>query len=271
VRWLRSLIRRFRARRGPTLNVAIDEGEGPAVVLVHGIASSSVTFENVVPLLRPRHRVIAVDLLGFGASPAPPHASFTVEQHVEYLARTIDRLDLPDRFVLVGHSLGALVTSRYAVTRSELLAGLVLVSPPVYLPPEFIGDPVDRRAMRLYLTAFELLRRKKAFTMRNAALLNRLSPIKNLLDVNEGNWNAFVLSLQNSIESQTALTDIAAASVPIQVVYGTLDPLLVPGSMRMLERLRHVTVHRVNANDHVIRKRMARVVVVAVEALTQRA
>ena len=57
--------------RPPLLHVAIDEGEGPIVVLLHGIASSSVTFENLVPLLTPTRRVIAIDLLGFGASPAP--------------------------------------------------------------------------------------------------------------------------------------------------------------------------------------------------------
>jgi hypothetical protein len=124
--------------------------------------------------------------------------------------------------------------------------------------------------MSLYLRVFELLRSKKDFTMRHAAFLNRLSPIKNLLDVNEENWNAFVLTLQNSIESQTALTDIAAVTVPVHVVYGTLDPLLVPGSMKLLGRLRHVTVHRVDGNDHVIRKRMARVVAIAVESLTKR-
>jgi len=181
----------------------------------------------------------------------------------------IDGLDLPDRFVLVGHSLGALVSSRYAVGHSDLLTGLVLVSPPVYLPPEFIGDPIGRRTMRLYLDVFRLLRTRRDFTIRKAALLNRLSPIKNLLEVNDGNWNAFMLSLQNSIESQTGLTDIAAVEVPVHVVYGTLDPLLVPGSMRLLGRLRHVTVHPIDGNDHVIRKRMARVVKVAVDSLTQ--
>ena len=68
--------------RPPLLHVAIDEGEGPIVVLLHGIASSSVTFENLVPLLTPTRRVIAIDLLGFGASPAPADSEFTVEDHV---------------------------------------------------------------------------------------------------------------------------------------------------------------------------------------------
>jgi len=65
-------------RRSPLLHVAVDTGSGPAVVMIHGIASSSVTFENVVPLIEGSHRVIAIDLLGFGGSPAPDDAQYTV-------------------------------------------------------------------------------------------------------------------------------------------------------------------------------------------------
>jgi hypothetical protein len=49
----------------------------------------------------------------------------------------------------------------------------------------------------------------------------------------------------NSIESQTIITDVAAIEVPIQVVCGTLDPFLVPRALRILERMRHVTMQRV--------------------------
>lgn len=258
----------LRRRRLPTLNVAVDEGYGPVVVLVHGIASSYVTFENVVPLLQVSHRVIAVDLLGFGGSAAPPSATFTLEEHVEYLRRTLSRLRLPQPYVLVGHSMGSLIASRYAAMHSAELAGLVLVSPPVYLPPEIVGDPLDRTAMTVYRRIYEFLRRKKTFTIRNAALLARLSPIKNVLEVNERNWNAFVLSLEHSIETQTVITDVASTDAPIHVVYGTLDPFLVPGALRIVERMRHVTVHKVDGGDHLIRKRMARVVAAAVEAVT---
>ena len=61
----------LRQTRAPKLHVALDHGVGHTVVLVHGIASSSVTFDNVVPLLGHHHRVIAIDLLGFGKSPRP--------------------------------------------------------------------------------------------------------------------------------------------------------------------------------------------------------
>ena len=257
-------------RRPPLLHVAIDEGgatdegSGAAVVMVHGIASSSVTFENVVPLLTPTHRVIAIDLLGFGGSPSPADAEYTVEEHVASLARTISSLRLRAPFVLVGHSMGSLIAARYASTRPRHLGRLVLVSPPIYLPPETIGSRRDRTTMDLYLRAYEYLRNNKEFTIRAAAGLARMSPIKNMLVVSETNWRAFVLSLQNSIESQTSVSDLAAVRVPVEVVYGSLDPFLTPSGIRVVERLRGVEVHRVDGGDHVIRPRMARVIAAAI-------
>jgi cis-3-alkyl-4-acyloxetan-2-one decarboxylase len=253
------------SRRGtPPLHVAIDEGVGPVVVLVHGIASSSVTFENLVPLLTGRHRVVAVDLLGFGESIAPESATFTIEEHVDALSDTLDALRLRAPLVLVGHSMGSLIASRYAATHRKRVRKLVLVAPPVYMTPSALGDPMERAAMGLYLRAYEYLRSNKTFTMRNAAMLARLSPIKNVLEVSERNWTAFVLSLERAIESQTTVSDIASVTAPVEIVYGTLDPFLMPGGLRIVEQMRHVHVHRVDGNDHLVRKRLARVVATAI-------
>jgi pimeloyl-ACP methyl ester carboxylesterase len=234
------------------------------VVMVHGIASSSVTFERLVPLVEPYHRVIAIDLLGFGESPMPDDAEYTIDEHTAALARTVRRLRLREPFVLVGHSLGALIATRYAATHAAKVSKVILVSPPIYLPADTIGAATDRAAMGLYFRTYEYLRENKDFTIRAAAQLARLSPIKNLLDVSERNWRAFVLSLQNSIERQTTLSDLAAIRVPVELVYGSLDLLLAPAGIRIAEQLRHITVHRVEAGDHIIRPRMARVVATAI-------
>ena len=256
--WLRRLL-----RRPPLLHIAGDAGSGPPVVLLHGIASSSVTFEYVVPLVADRHRVVSIDLLGFGGSPAPADAAYTIDEHVAALRRTLRARGLR-RIVLVGHSLGALVATRYAASYRRDVTRLVIVSPPVYVAPTEIATPFDRAAMDGYLRLYEFLRANKEFTIRAAAGLARLSPIKNLLDVSESNWNAFVLSLEKSIESQTTVSDLVRVAAPIHLVYGTLDPLLHPAGLRIVESLRGVTVHRVQGVDHVIRPRMARVVATAV-------
>lgn len=232
-------------------------------MLLHGIASSSVTFANVIPLITARHRAVSVDLLGFGESPAPEDANYTIEEHVAALDRTLRRARLR-RFVLVGHSMGALIAARYAATHPRQVRRLVLVSPPVYLSPAQLSGQLNRTAMGLYLSLYEFLRANKQFTILAAAGIARLSPIKGLLDVSERNWRAFTLSLENAIESQSTVSDVVAVRAPIQLVYGTLDPFLHPAGLRILEGLRNVTSHAVQGGDHVIRPRMARVVATAI-------
>jgi pimeloyl-ACP methyl ester carboxylesterase len=100
--------------RQPLLHVASDRGTGPIVVLIHGVASSSVTFQNVLPLIEGEHRCIAIDLLGFGESPIPEGAEYTLAEHVAAISRTVDSLKLRAAFTLVGHSMGALIAARYA-------------------------------------------------------------------------------------------------------------------------------------------------------------
>jgi cis-3-alkyl-4-acyloxetan-2-one decarboxylase len=90
--------------------------------------------------------------------------------------------------------------------------------------------------------------------------LDRISPIRNVLQVSEANWQAFTLSLQNAIESQTTIADIARVRVPVEIVYGKLDPFLMPGGIQIVAQMRHVTVHKVDASDHLLRKRLAKAV-----------
>lgn len=247
-----------RRRTAPLLNVDSDVGEGPVVVLVHGIASSSATFERVIPMLSDRYRYIALDLLGFGGSPAPDDAEYTVEEHVEALHRTIRSLGLDAPFILVGHSLGSLLSARYAAVHPQQVSRLVLMSPPVYLAPTAIGDPRARSQVSAYLRVYEFMRTNKEFTMAAAATIGRIFGLGKVLEVTERNWRAFTLSLQNCIESQTAISDIAAVRVPIDVVYGAFDQFIAPGTIRIIEQMRHVTMHRVDVGDHVVRPRLAR-------------
>ncbi|HEV7951408.1 MAG TPA: alpha/beta hydrolase [Glaciihabitans sp.] len=255
-----SLLGWLRREKAPILHVAGDAGEGPVVILVHGIASSSVTFRRLVPLLTDKHRAISIDLLGFGESVAPADATFTLDEHVAALAATIDSLDLRAPFTLVGHSLGSLISARYAATRPQRVARLVLVSPPIYLAPAELGDPRVRSQVSAYLKAYEFIRENKDFTIGNAARIGRILQISEVFEISERNWNAFILSLKNCIEAQTTISDIAAVRVPIDVVYGALDQFIAPGTMRIIEQMRHVTMHKVEVNDHLVRKRLAKAV-----------
>jgi cis-3-alkyl-4-acyloxetan-2-one decarboxylase len=254
-------------RRPPVLHIAGDSGAGPVVVMIHGIASSSsATFQNLVPLLEHSHRCILIDLLGFGESPAPAHAEYTLEEHVAALAATIATLKLTQPFVLVGHSLGALIAARYAARFRKHVSHLVLVSPPVYLAPAELADSLDRARQDFYLRAYRFLRDNQDFTVRNAAIVERILPIRRAIEITPKTWTPFVKSLQNAIEAQTTISDLAAVRVPTDVVYGTLDEFASPGGMRIVARLTGVTMHRVRASSHLIRRRLARAVARVIDA-----
>lgn len=251
-------------RNRTALHIASDTGprDGPVVVLVHGIASTSATFTGVMAAL-PGHRIVAVDLLGFGRSIAPAAARFTIEEHAAALGTTIDRLKL-ETFVAVGHSLGALVVSRFAAGHPRGLSATVLVSPPIYVPEDTLPSGAARAAMHLYLRSYDYLRQNRRFTISLTRLISRLLPVPGILDVNERNWSAFELSLKNAIETQTSVADIASTTVPVVIVYGTLDPFVVPEMMTLLGALRHVRVHRVPLGTHIVGSALARIVADAV-------
>jgi len=253
--------------RPPLLHVAADLGQGPAVVMLHGIASNAETFAEVWPELHGRRR-IALDLLGFGESPLGER--YTIEEHVAAIHRTIRSLRLPGPFTLVGHSLGALLSARYAAVHPRAVERLVLVAPPVYLMPAEIGDPGERKRIDVYLRAYEFLRSHPEFAVRASAHVARLLRLGTTLQITERNWDAFSRTLRNCIESQTTVADIAAVRAPIDVVYGTLDQFFAPGAFQIIERMKHVRVRRVLGHDHIVRGRLAAETVEAILAAPSR-
>lgn len=264
--WFRDVLRRLRRKHQPVLHIASDVGVGPVVILVHGIASSSETFRNLLPLLADHYRCISIDLLGFGDS--PEGEEYTVEEHVEAIRQTIGSLQLRAPFTLVGHSLGALLSSRYAAQYPAQVSHLVLVSPPIYPVSTELSNPLERVQLGAYLRAYEYLRNNKSFTIANAARIGRLLKISNIFEISERNWDAFGKSLQNCIESQTTVSDLEAVQVPIDVVYGSLDQFIAAGTMRVIEEIHNVTMHRVEVNDHLVRPRLARAVAAAIGVST---
>ena len=102
----------------------VSKGEGPPVVLVHGLGGSAHVWYGVMENLALHHHVVAMDLRGFGRSDTG--GSLSVAQWVSDVGALIDALGLP-AVTLVGHSLGTLVCQQLAVDRPELVDMLVLV------------------------------------------------------------------------------------------------------------------------------------------------
>ncbi len=125
-----------------------DEGSGPAVVLLHGFPLTSYLWRGLIPALAGRHRVIAPDLLGLGASEKPAAAPLDIRAQAGYVGELLSHLAV-DRVALIGHSTGGGIAQLLVDAREEVEA-LVLIDSIAFdqWPTESIGEvqvvPADR-------------------------------------------------------------------------------------------------------------------------------
>ncbi|HYF26124.1 MAG TPA: alpha/beta fold hydrolase [Baekduia sp.] len=101
------------------------QGDGPAILLVHGITSSSRTWRAVIAGLAERHTVIAPDPLGHGRS-GKPRGDYSLGAYASGLRDLLAVLGVPTATV-VGHSLGGGIAMQFAYQFPERLERLVLV------------------------------------------------------------------------------------------------------------------------------------------------
>src|SRR4051812_27851532 len=101
-------------------------GRGPALLLLHGIANSSQTWEHVAPLLSERFTLIAPDLLGHGES-ATPRGDYSLGAHASGVRDVLTAFGHA-RVTVVGHSLRGGITMQFAYQFPERCERLVLVS-----------------------------------------------------------------------------------------------------------------------------------------------
>lgn len=215
-----------------------EAGEGPTVLLIHGMAGSSRTWRAVMPLLAERGRVIAPDLLGHGESVSSA-GDYSLGGFASMLRDLLAALDV-DRATVVGQSLGGGVAMQLAYQHPETVERLVLVSsgglgrevspvlrgfafPAVeYLGPivfpgfvRELGDKVSRTAMRFGIRA-----------PRAAEMWDAYSSL-----TDAPHRDAFIRTLRSVIgpggQAVSASDRLAlAALVPTLIVWGDADPII---------------------------------------------
>lgn len=107
------------------------EGEGPPLLLVHGIVSHSFLWRDLMPGLARRHEVVAVDLLGCGASDKPLDVSYGIQAHVARLEAFTQALGWGP-FAFAGHDLGGGIAQRFAVEHPDRLTHVAVLNGVAY-------------------------------------------------------------------------------------------------------------------------------------------
>jgi pimeloyl-ACP methyl ester carboxylesterase len=125
-------------------------GRGEPLVLLHGLGTTQQIWSLVTSGLARDHRVITLDLPGFGAS-APADPGFDLESVAERVARGLTGHGVRAPFDLLGHSLGGAVALTLAVRRPRLIRRLVLAAPAGLRPlPQIVARALGAGADGLY-------------------------------------------------------------------------------------------------------------------------
>jgi pimeloyl-ACP methyl ester carboxylesterase len=228
-------------------------GDGErTVVLLHGFADNLGTWSRVVPRLAVDHRVIAIDLPGFGAS-TRRWARPLLPGYVD-VVRAVLRAEAVDTGVsLMGNSMGAVVSLLFAAQQPERVDGIVLIDMPgLRSVPRLWRLAMSRPAELALRAGLQALPNGTAryglgwcYTHVAAADARRLDPL-----VREGFLSPYAVrerisgllplgrTLLDELRSAQLAGLLATVSVPTLIVFGARD-LLTPA--RALRRLGHGT------------------------------
>lgn len=219
-----------------TLHVSVDrkvKRPRATVVFIHGIGHSGDVWREIIERLPGDIRCISIDLLGFGRSPKPQWAIYSVRLQARMLIATFLRRGINGPVILVGHSLGGLVAVEIAKKYPLLVRSLVLCSPPFYRQ-----DPVARKLLphtdAILKDIYRAIQNNPEQFLKISALAVRYGLVNKSYSVTEDDVHSYMGALEASIINQTSLQDAIKIKKPIQIIYGALDAVVIGKNLKYL-------------------------------------
>jgi pimeloyl-ACP methyl ester carboxylesterase len=229
-------LERHRARLSAGEISYVDEGDGPAVVLLHGFPTHADLWRNLAPLLAPRFRVVAPDLLGYGRSGKPEAADLSMPAQARYVRELLDRLGVRE-FAVVGHGFGGGVAQLLA--QEDGVRTLVLLDSVAFEDWEPAGVVADLGTDGVAATAALAERAvREAFT-RGMGHPDRLPPGEMEMFIQP--WRDDPPALQRAARSMDGKVlagvarRIGERAIPVLVLWGEEDPWLPPSLAERLQ------------------------------------
>lgn len=225
-----------------------DEGQGEAILFIHGLVGDFTHFEHVAPAFTKTHRVVGLDLPGCGIS-CKPLSRHTVEGYGRTILDLMAHLQI-ERATLVGHSAGALVASTAAMLSSQKVDRLVLMGPAglrrYNLPLRWLARTVVQpRLLKATLERLAMPMLDQVFVTRNeytakfiADSLNR--PVHPTL----GEMAKVFHDLIPDLVSPVFLDRARELRMPLLVVWGERDKLICRNAVDEMASILPITTFK---------------------------
>jgi len=204
-----------------------DEGSGPPIILAHCSSASHRMWQALIDALAPRHRVLAPDLIGYGASESwPPHRTFQVGADAQILVDLASKASEPVH--LVGHSYGGVAALEAAQHLQGAVRAMTLIEPVAFPLLAPAGRQQEWRQVQRLIAevqaAMDRGDREKAAALYMQFWIGRLgwwfAPRKfktNVLETIEKVALEFRSANQPPASSQESLSELA---MPTLLIYG---------------------------------------------------
>ena len=121
-----------------------ESGDGAPSLLIPGLQASTRYWGDVGPLSRTGRRILLADLLGFGRSPWPMRESYSLDNHIEWLRRTMIARDATRNLTIVAHSFGTVIAAHYAARFPDEIDRLYLLGTPLFDSPEEARESIRK-------------------------------------------------------------------------------------------------------------------------------
>jgi pimeloyl-ACP methyl ester carboxylesterase len=219
-------------------------GDGPPVVLIHGLASRGDDWAPLLPALANDHSVYALDLLGYGSSDRPRNVDYSIALEMDVVRGFLDSLQIRQTD-LIGVSMGGWIALKLAAEHPERVRRLVLVDsagfnfPTTLTADSFTPDNIEELQKLIDLQT-DRAPHIPAFVARDFLRVNR--------------EHAWILKSQfTSMLSRRDLMDgrVSTVTMPTLLLWGTRD-LLTPYSLavRMQHELPNARLVPLNGCGH---------------------
>lgn len=210
------------------LNVHVDQRakrSRATVVLLHGIGDSGATWDKIVAALPDDIRILSVDLLGFGRSPAPNWLKYDIRVQAQAVVTTLFGRRIRQPVIIVGHSMGSLTAIEIARRHPLLVSSLILCNPPLYSEEERRQLlPNQNKILRRF---YRLLIRNPMTVATISAFIAKIKVLGTPFYITRDNVEVFMSALESSIVDQTGLSDVVKLRKPITIIHGARDPVVV--------------------------------------------
>ena len=220
------------------------------VIFIHGIASDSSTFDNALSYLEGTKslqniRFVAFDLLGSGKSHKSDELNYDFTEQLFALENAIDELKIKTPVVMVGHSMGTMIVTRFADTHRRMVKKLILISAPVYRE-EDVKNPVFEKALDGFRAAVS---RKSKEILEDKAFNNELK---------------YIVSNPNNYSFLRRLTK------PTIMIYGDMDTIIAPFNIPGILKLNpNITAIKTSGGHSVSREKYTKLVEILENTLNE--